>query len=111
MVIIEAMATGKPVIASRAGGAVELFREDENAVSHEPGDAADLARQIERLSGSPELRTRLGEAGRITAQRLFGRDRLAEELVGFYRSVAEESLPKSDMPLRPRLRAVDQGRP
>src|SRR5579871_1907757 len=92
MVIIEAMAAGKAVIASRAGGAAELFVEDENAVSHPPGDRAALARQIERLSGSAELRSKIGAAGRATACRLFGRDRLAADLLGFYRRVRDESL-------------------
>lgn len=88
MVIIEAMACGKPVIASQAGGASELFVDGENALGHPPGDAEFLSRQICRLASDAQLRRRLGEAGRATVERLFHGKRLAQELVAAYRSVS-----------------------
>ena len=89
MVIIEGMACGKPVIASQAGGAAELFVDGENALGHVPGDSAGLARQLERLSGDAQLRNRLGEAGRATVERHYQRKRLAEQLAIVYREAAE----------------------
>ena len=71
MVIIEGMACGKAVIASQAGGAAEVFTDGENALSHPAGDAARLSQQIERLARDKELRTKLGEGGRATAERLY----------------------------------------
>ena len=49
--IIEAMACGKPVIASRAGGAAEIVEASGGALFHSPGDAADLANRIAQLAG------------------------------------------------------------
>jgi glycosyltransferase involved in cell wall biosynthesis len=93
MVIIEGMACGKAVIVSPTGGAGELCIDGEDALAHVPGDAADLARQIQRLASNAQLRQRLGEAGRAVAVRRFAGDRLASELIGAYRSAAVSTLP------------------
>jgi len=87
MVIIEAMASGRPVIASEAGGARELFSDGENALAHSPGDSDSLATQILRLAADEDLRTRLGRAGRATAVGLYDRNRLAIEMLTTYRQV------------------------
>jgi glycosyltransferase involved in cell wall biosynthesis len=87
MVIIEGMASGKPVIASQAGGAAELFTDDENALGHRPGDADTLARQIARLAADPVLRERIGRAGRSTTELHFGGQRLAQELTAVYQEI------------------------
>jgi len=88
MVIIEGMACGRAVIASQAGGAAELFTDGDDALAHAPGDSAALARQIERLSLDEGLRSRLGKAGRATAERHYHGKRLADELLDLYREVA-----------------------
>ena len=87
MVIIEGMACGKPVIVSKDGGASELFTDGENALSHTRGSVDELAERIAELASNPELRKRLGEAGRATAERVFDGSRLAQEITGVYRSV------------------------
>ena len=87
LVIAEGMACGRAVIASNAGGAVELFDANVNALSHPPGDVIALAQRIEELATKPELRARLGAAGRVTAEQRFDRSRLASELVPLYREV------------------------
>jgi glycosyltransferase involved in cell wall biosynthesis len=87
MVIIEAMACGRAVIASQAGGASELFKDGQNALAHPPADSTILAQQIERLSNDEGLRSRLGAAGRMTAERLYKRERLAKELLAVYREI------------------------
>ncbi|MGB6946352.1 MAG: glycosyltransferase family 4 protein [Bryobacteraceae bacterium] len=86
MVIIEGMACGKSVIASQAGGAAELFVDGEDALGHPPGDAAALARQIQRLASDGQLRSRLGNAARAVAARRFAGQRLAGELLAAYRA-------------------------
>ena len=60
LVIAEAMACGKPVVVSRAGGASELTEPGVNALAFTPGDAAELARRIEELARDANLRERLG---------------------------------------------------
>ncbi len=78
-VIVEGMACGRAVIAMRDGGAAELFEDGVSALGCTPGDAADLARTITRLALDPELRQRLGAAGRETVLARFDRARLADE--------------------------------
>lgn len=91
LVIVEAMACGRAVVASEAGGAAELIRPGVDALGHAPGDAAQLARCIAELAADAALRVRLGAEGRATAERRFDRARLAAELVPIYRAAAELS--------------------
>ncbi|MBX3176762.1 MAG: glycosyltransferase family 4 protein [Candidatus Hydrogenedentes bacterium] len=70
MVAIEAMATGRPVCASRTGGLREIVSHMQTGFLFEPGDAGELAKQLEILLDNPELRLRMG----IAAQ-----DRVDEE--------------------------------
>jgi glycosyltransferase involved in cell wall biosynthesis len=83
-VIAEGMACGRAVICSAAGGAEELISEDVDALAHTPGDDAALAARIAELATNPELRARLGRAGRSTAERRFERGRLATQLIPLY---------------------------
>jgi glycosyltransferase involved in cell wall biosynthesis len=82
--IVEAMASGRSVIVSRGGGAVELFEEGRTALGFCPGDAADLARKIIELVQDAGLRARLSRAARANAELRFGRERLADEILAAY---------------------------
>jgi glycosyltransferase involved in cell wall biosynthesis len=84
LAIVEGMACGRSVVASRAGGAAEILEGCGAALGHAPGDAGGLSAQIGRLAESAELRERLGREGRLVAERRFDRARLAEELAGVY---------------------------
>jgi glycosyltransferase involved in cell wall biosynthesis len=92
MAIVEAMACGRAVIASAAGGALEIFQNEENALSHRPGDADDLARQIDRLVKNEPLRHQLGQAARAAVERRFHRRRLGEELTDLYGRVLRRQI-------------------
>jgi glycosyltransferase involved in cell wall biosynthesis len=83
-VIAEAMACARPVIVSAAGGAVEIVRPGEDALTFEPGDAAALADCIRRLAEDASLRGRLGRAGRAAAVSRFDRVRMAREVISVY---------------------------
>jgi glycosyltransferase involved in cell wall biosynthesis len=87
LVIAEAFACGRAVIASMAGGAAEIIVPGETALAHEPGNAAELARFIMQLATDAQLRERIGAAARKTAERRFARDRLAADLAPIYREV------------------------
>jgi glycosyltransferase involved in cell wall biosynthesis len=91
MVIIEAMACEKALIASQAGGASELIIDGEDALAHPPGDAEALAEQIRRLAGDLELRQRLGKAGRAKTEGLYHGARLANELLSAYRGLSDHA--------------------
>ena len=61
---VEAMASGIPVVASRIGGLPYTVTDGVTGLLCEPSDPADLARKIGRLLDDPELRRRMGLAGR-----------------------------------------------
>ena len=70
-VILEGMMGGKPVVASRAGGNIELIEHDRGGWLFDIGDDAALAQALERLAVDAPLRARLGEGARQRAQAEF----------------------------------------
>src|SRR5262249_45853993 len=68
-VIQEAMASGLPVIAARAGGALDLVRDGVNGLLFAPSSAADLRTQLRALVADAPRRAALGHAGRAAAER------------------------------------------
>jgi glycosyltransferase involved in cell wall biosynthesis len=83
-VIVEGMACARAVVAVATGGAAELFEPEVNALGCPPGDAGALAIAIARLVEDPDLRARLGAAGRQAALERFDRRRLADEWAALY---------------------------
>jgi glycosyltransferase involved in cell wall biosynthesis len=76
--VVEALAVGTPVIATRTGGVAEVVVDGENGLLVEPGDPDALTAAIERFFGDAELAGRLREnaAGSVvdySAERIFGR--------------------------------------
>jgi glycosyltransferase involved in cell wall biosynthesis len=69
--LLEAMAAGRPVVASRLPGLAEVVTDGETGLLVPPGDKAALARQTRRLLDDAALRQRLGEAGRERAGKQF----------------------------------------
>jgi glycosyltransferase involved in cell wall biosynthesis len=88
LVIAEAMASGRAVITSGAGGAAELVESGHDALTHAPGDVDALARCIARLAADPTLRRQLGARARATACRRFDPDRMGREIVAVYEQIA-----------------------
>jgi glycosyltransferase involved in cell wall biosynthesis len=68
LVPIEAMARGRPVVATGRGGSGEYLRDGDNALLFAAGDAAALAACVRRLAGDAGLRERLAVAGLETAR-------------------------------------------
>jgi glycosyltransferase involved in cell wall biosynthesis len=97
LVIAEAMACGRMVIASAGGGAAEIAADGDGVLTHPPGDHAMLARLMSRLAEDRELRRHLGCAAAASAKRRFGRERLAYELQPVYERVMRNvSQPSAD---------------
>jgi glycosyltransferase involved in cell wall biosynthesis len=67
IVVIEAMAAGRPVVASRTGGIPDLVQDGETGLLFPPGDAKGLRLALEKLLGDPPLRERMGRAGKARA--------------------------------------------
>ncbi len=64
LVTYEAYDFAKPMLAARSGGLTETVVHGETGLLHEPGNAAELARQVMELDASPERRIAMGRAGR-----------------------------------------------
>jgi glycosyltransferase involved in cell wall biosynthesis len=71
IVIIEAMACRKPVVASRVGGIPEIIEHGKNGIMVDPDDPLDLAGAIEALLNDPDLRESLGANGQLTVHERF----------------------------------------
>jgi phosphatidylinositol alpha 1,6-mannosyltransferase len=85
-VILEAGASGLPVVAAAAGGALDLVRAGSTGVLVPPDDAEALAEAILLLAADDELRLQLGAAGRDVALETSW-TRSFEELGRAYRAV------------------------
>jgi glycosyltransferase involved in cell wall biosynthesis len=89
LAIAEAMACGKAVVASAAGGAAEIVSPDLDALVYRPGDSAELAERLTRLARAPELRRLLGRAARASAERRFSSARLVAEVTPIYQGLVK----------------------
>jgi glycogen(starch) synthase len=69
LVPLEAMAVGRPVVASGVGGTREYLEDERNALVVPPADPAAIAAALQRLADEPALRERLREGGTATAAR------------------------------------------
>jgi glycosyltransferase involved in cell wall biosynthesis len=85
--ILEAMASGRPVVATAAGGVPSVVRDKETGLLVEPGDAAALARGIERLLADQRLASGLAEAGASLVARDYGLEPMIRAFEDIYRRV------------------------
>ena len=81
---LEAMAHGRPVVASAVGGLLDLVVDGESGIHVPPGDVGALRAALERLLADPELRRRMGEAGRRRAAERFSWDAVTRETIELY---------------------------
>jgi glycosyltransferase involved in cell wall biosynthesis len=88
VVLLEAMSYGKPVVASAAGGIVDIVRDGRNGWLVPPGDVAALAGAIARLMRDPAAAAEMGARGREDVREGFSWEVIVERLVGVYGSIA-----------------------
>jgi glycosyltransferase involved in cell wall biosynthesis len=84
---IEALAAGRPVVATRVGGVPDVVREGEDGFLVEAGDVDALAERLAQLAADPELRERLGAAGRARVIPRYSVERLVDDIDLLYRSL------------------------
>jgi len=93
-VVLESMAMGKPVIATRWGGPAD-YLDESSGILIEPKSYPDLvagfAEAMTKLINSPELAKSMGAAGRKRAVRDFDWRRKIDEVIRIYRTLAEKS--------------------
>ena len=83
LTLIEASASGLPIVSTDAGAIPDLIRDGENGLLAPVGDVQALARQVERLLADPELAARLSLAGRAHAEQ-FGWSQIGPKLAVAY---------------------------
>jgi len=93
--ILEAMAAGKPVVATAVGGIPEVVRDGETGFLTPPGDPDRLAEAVIRLLEAPTLATAMGEAGRKRVESEFTLDGEARQTSTVYHQVLAASSPRS----------------
>jgi glycosyltransferase involved in cell wall biosynthesis len=95
MVLIEAMAAGRPVVASRIGGIAGIVRDGETGILVPPGDPVALRDALQQLLGDSEQRRRMGAAAqqRVAA---FRASAVVPQIEHIYRQLVEEGLPDPD---------------
>jgi glycosyltransferase involved in cell wall biosynthesis len=90
-VVLEAMAATLPVVTTPAGDAARIVQEGVTGFVVPFDDDAALADRLARLAASPELRRRMGDAGRSQIVARHTEQGLGEALVAVYRAIAAES--------------------
>ncbi len=88
-VILEAAASGLPILATDVGGTSEMVRNGESAVLVPPGNPAELATAIIKLAQDPVLRTQLANAARERMETRYTIQQAAMQLQHFWQSVGE----------------------
>jgi glycosyltransferase involved in cell wall biosynthesis len=84
---IEALAAGRPVVATRVGGLPDVVREGKDGFLVPAGATDELAERLGRLAGDPELRKRMGAAGRDHVLSRYAVGRLVDDVDLLYRSL------------------------
>jgi glycosyltransferase involved in cell wall biosynthesis len=84
--VLEAMASGRPVVTTRTGGMVDMVEDGISGILVPPGDSWALAEAMRRLLGDPELRALLGKAGRERV-RQFTASSVADRIENVYQEV------------------------
>jgi glycosyltransferase involved in cell wall biosynthesis len=87
--LIEAMAAGRPVVATAVGGVPDVVRDGESGLLVPSQDADALANAITDLLRDEQQRERLGRAGRSAAYPRYDVQRLLEDVAAMYQSLAK----------------------
>jgi len=92
-VVLESMAAGCPLVVTDVGGNRELIENGVAGYLVPSRDAAGIARHVLELLRDPDLRRRMGEAGRVRVRSRFTAGRMVDDTVAFYLSVLKKRAP------------------
>ena len=88
-VLLDAMAIGQPIVATRAGGIPEVIDHDQTGLLVPPRDANALAAAIVRLLGDQDRRAQLGAAARVRVRAAFSVERVVQRTLDAYAQLAD----------------------
>ena len=88
-IMLEAMALGRPVIATKVGGVYCAVRDNETGLLVPPSNSETLAERIVELLDNPARARAIGHAARETVEREFNVERMVEQTAALYREVLE----------------------
>jgi glycosyltransferase involved in cell wall biosynthesis len=83
--VIEALAAGRPAVATRVGGVPDVIRDGIDGYLVDAGDVEALAARLGELAGDPERRRRMGAAGQERVLERYAVDRLIDDIDSLYR--------------------------
>jgi len=86
--LLDAMAAGKPIVATRTGGIPEVVDDGKTGILVPPRDHQAMAEAIIRLLKSEQVRGAMGQAGRARARSLFSAERMVQNTLKVYERVA-----------------------
>jgi len=86
--ILEAMASGLPVVSCRSVGVVDCLRDGENGLLTEPGDVAGLTDALERIITDGALRQRIARTALDECRRIYSWEMVGRQIMGVYADVA-----------------------
>ncbi len=89
-VAIEAMAMGKPIIATKHGGSLETVKDKETGWLVEPGDSEMLARAMRKVIGDKDQLAIIGNNGKTWVEQHFTATRMCEKTLQLYKDLLEE---------------------
>ena len=95
-VILEAMAAGKAVVATRVGGIPEAVVDGETGILVPPGAPPSLAEALLALLRKPEIAQAMGEAGRRRAVEQFSADVMVREIEALYEALVPRAVPRGE---------------
>jgi glycosyltransferase involved in cell wall biosynthesis len=87
IVLLEAMARSKPIVATHVGGIPYVIRDGETGILVPPLDPTSLAGAISQLLRDPRLRQRMGQAGRKRVLANFTRESVTTQLLKIYQKL------------------------
>lgn len=93
-ILIEAAATGRPIVTTDAPGCREVVRDGVNGFLTPPRDVGALADAIRRLLQDPALRQQFGNRGRDIAERTLAEDLITKQTLRVYQDLLDQPLPK-----------------
>jgi len=88
-VVLEAMAAGKPVVASRVGGIPDLVRDGVNGLLVPPNDVAALAAALRKVLTDGALREQLSEGAADSLDRKYSSSAMIEQIHAFYNALTK----------------------